>query len=116
MELKLAKLLQRGVLISGLMLLVGWMSSFELNHNPFNNLKIYHHISLIKGLEIAFMLEEWGRLLSFLGLGVLITLPTLRVMMTIMLFIKDNEKTMAAVASLVFLGLIYSFGLGLITT
>ena len=112
MELKISSFLRWGVFLCGAVIGIGWILAFKSANDPFKNLQTYHQISLINHLEIAFMLEEWGRLLSFMGLGLLILLPVMRVFLSIILFLKQNEKTMALIGAMVLIGLLVSFSLG----
>jgi uncharacterized membrane protein len=112
MELKISKFLRLGVMISGFIIAIGWAMSFQANYDPFENLKIYHQISLIDSFQIQFMLENWGRLIVYFGLMILISLPVLRVFLSVVLFVKQKEKKMAFIGAIVLLGLILSFSLG----
>jgi uncharacterized membrane protein len=114
MELKISKFLRWGVIFSGSIIALGWMFSFKAGSNPFTNLQTYHQISLLNSLAIAFMLEEWGKLLAFFGLGMLISLPVIRVFLSVVLFLKQREKKMALIGAIVLSGLFLSFSLGLV--
>lgn len=112
MELKISKFLRIGVIISGAIITLGWAMSFQADYDPFENLKTYHQISLIDSFQIQFMLENWGRLIVYFGLMILISLPVLRVLLSVVLFVKQKEKKMAFIGAIVLLGLILSFSLG----
>ncbi len=112
MELKISKFLRIGVIISGAIITLGWAMSFRADYDPFENLKTYHQISLIDSFQIQFMLENWGRLIVYFGLMILISLPVLRVLLSVVLFVKQKEKKMALIGAIVLLGLILSFSLG----
>lgn len=112
MELKISKFLRIGVIISGTIIAIGWALSFNDDYDPFENLKTYHQISLINSFQIQFMLENWGLLIIYFGLMILISLPVLRVFLSIVLFVKQKEKTMALIGAIVLVGLILSFSLG----
>lgn len=112
MELKISRFLRFGVIFSGVIIATGWVFSFKADYDPFENLRTYHRISLIDSFQIQFMLENWGRLIIYLGLMVLISLPVLRVLLSIVLFVKQKEKTMALIGATVLVGLILSFSLG----
>jgi uncharacterized membrane protein len=112
MELKISKFLRVGVILSGTIIAIGWAMSFQAEYNPFTNLKIYNNISLIDSIQIQFMLENWGRIVIYFGLGMLISLPVIRVFLSIILFVKQKEKKMALIGAIVLFGLILSFSLG----
>jgi uncharacterized membrane protein len=113
MELLISKFLRLGVIISGLIILSGWLMSFEADRNPFISLQSYQHFSLINSLEMNFILNNWGKVISYFGLMMLISLPTLRVFLSMILFIRHKEKMMAFLSLIVFIGLILSFLMGI---
>ncbi len=113
MELLISKFLRLGVIISGLIILSGWLMSFEADKNPFISLQSYQHFSLINSLEMNFILNNWGKVISYLGLMILISLPVLRVFLSTILFIRQKEKMMAFLGTVVFIGLILSFFMGI---
>ena len=112
-ELKISRFLSRGVILSGIMILSGWLVSFNPNKDPFASLQVYRTYSLFNSVQLFVMLDEWGNLLSVMGLGLLITLPVIRVFISMILFYKHKEKKMALIAALVFLGLLLSFTQGI---
>ena len=113
MELLISKFLRFGVIVSGLIILSGWLMSFEADRNPFTSLQSYQHFSLINSLEMNFILNNWGKVISYLGLMMLISLPILRVFLSMILFIRHKEKIMALLSLVVFIGLILSFLMGI---
>ncbi len=113
MELLISKFLRFGVIVSGLIILSGWLMSFEADRNPFTSLQSYQHLSLINSLEMNFILNNWGKVISYLGLMMLISLPILRVFLSMILFIRHKEKIMALLSLVVFIGLILSFLMGI---
>ena len=113
MELLISKFLRLGVIISGLIILSGWLMSFEADKNPFISLQSYQHFSLINSLEMNFILNNWGKVISYLGLMILISLPVLRVFLSTILFIRQKEKMMAFLGTVVFIGLILSLFMGI---
>lgn len=112
MELKISKFLRGGVIISGLVIAVGWSLSFKADSDPFAPLQTYRSLDLITSLKMNFLLEEWGKLITYAGLTVLISLPVIRVLLSVLLFIKQKEKTMALIGATVLIGLIISFSMG----
>ena len=112
MELKISKFLRAGVVVSGFFIAVGWVWSFKSDVDPFAYLQTYHPLSLMDHLEISFMLEYWGKMVSYFGLALLISLPVIRVFLSVILFIKQKEKAMALIGATVLIGLVLSFSLG----
>ena len=115
MELKISKFLRIGVVFSGIVITIGWVWSFKSAINPFLALQIYEPLNLVDSLQASFILQNWGKMVCYLGLGFLISLPVIRVFLSIILFIKQKEMIMAAIGTLVLLGLILSFSLGIET-
>jgi uncharacterized membrane protein len=113
MELKISKFLRLGVIVSGLIILTGWIVSFNPKKNPFLALQTYRPFTIFDSLQMNVILENWGHLIIYFGLFLLISLPVLRVVLSTILFIKQKEKTMALIGATVLLGLILSFSLGL---
>ncbi len=112
MEVRIAKFLRAGVVVSGIFITIGWLWSFKSDYDPFAPLQSYSPLSLMDSLEVSFMLKYWGRIVSYIGLIILISLPVLRVFLSVILFIKQKEKTMALIGAIVLIGLILSFSLG----
>jgi len=115
MELKISKFLRVGVVISGIFIAIGWGMSFKANSDPFANLQTYSSFNLIDSLQMHAILQNWGKLIAYLGLAILISLPVIRVFLCVLLFIKQKEKTMALIGAIVLIGLILSFRLGIRT-
>lgn len=113
LELKISKLLRAGVLLAGALMLVGWMSFLDFSQNPLLAFHDYKNESLLQSLQQALQSQDWGVLLAYAGLVILICLPLLRVLLTGILFIKQKEKLLAFIAFFVFAILILSFTLGI---
>ena len=113
LELRIAKLLRIGVLISAILMLAGFIMQFKFAGNTLFNFTIYDEISLADLLEFNFRKKNWAPLISYSGLIVLISLPLIRVLLTIYLFIRQKEFPLAIIAFLVFIGLIISMSLGI---
>jgi uncharacterized membrane protein len=113
LELKIAKFLRAGVIFAGLIMLIGWLTSFQWSGNPLEKFKSYSQLPIFVHLQIALMDENWGLLLSYAGLLFLISLPVLRVLLTMILFIKQKEYILSVVAAIVLLGLFVSFTFGM---
>lgn len=112
MELKIAKFLRGGVAVSGITMLVGWVWSFKSNVDPFASLQTYSSLTFVQSIKVCLLLRYWGRLLIYLGLIILISLPIIRVILSTYLFVKQKEKAMALIGAIVMIGLILSFSLG----
>jgi uncharacterized membrane protein len=115
MELKISKFLRNGVVVSGIIIAIGWAMSFKPDSDPFASLQTYESFNLIDSLQMHAILQNWGKLISYLGLTILISLPVLRVFLSMILFITQKEKTMALIGAIVLIGLILSFSLGVET-
>lgn len=113
LELKISKFLRIGVIVAGVMMLAGWLTSFQWFGNPLTKFHTYSQLSVFLHLELALMDENWGMLLSYAGLIALISLPVLRVLLTMVLFFKQKEYILAVVAAFVLIGLFVSFTFGM---
>jgi len=116
LEILIAKFLRYGVLFSGLLMLSGWLSTLRLDEslfaNPLAKYSVYKTEPLNLQLHEAIGNHQWGVILTYCGLSVLISLPVLRVLLTSILFMKMGDKILAAIAASVLLVLIFSFALG----
>ncbi len=113
LELKIAKFLRYGVLFAGLIIVVGWVMLFKFSGNPFFNFDTYDRIPFIDLVKFNIHRKNWGALVSYSGLIALISLPLIRVFMTIFLFLKQKEFALAGIALIVLSGLIASMFLGI---
>lgn len=113
LELKISKFLRFGVLLSGVIMFVGWVLQLRWRGNPFYNYDTYDPISLVRLLEVYLRNENWGALISYFGLVVLISLPIIRVLLTAILFITQKERLLALIALIVLSGLVASVLLGI---
>jgi uncharacterized membrane protein len=112
LELFIAKLLRYGVLFAGALMLLGWVSQLSFNHDVFASFRVYEEVRLADSLQKAFVNEQWGTLVAYTGLIVLVSLPLIRVLMTLLVFLKLKDFTLAAVAAVVLVGLALSITLG----
>lgn len=113
LELKISALLRWGVLLAGAFMLIGWASMLDFTQNPLAAFHDYKGESLHDSLQSALTNQQWGLLIAYVGLVILISLPLLRVLMTAILFVKQKEKVLATIAFIVFATLILSFSLGI---
>jgi uncharacterized membrane protein len=113
LEFRIAKFLRSGVIVAAVIIAVGWILTFKAEPEPFSSLKTYQQIDVFTQMELAFMDQNLGRLISYLGLIVLISLPVIRVIFSTFLFIKQKEFIMATIGSIVLLGLCLSFSFGI---
>lgn len=111
-ELGIAKMLRVGVLLSGILMMIGWAARISFSDNIFTHFQVYHEKSLLLSLQSLFENRDWPLLLSYIGLGVLISLPILRVLLTLFMFLRDREYALAASAFLVLVGLAIGISLG----
>lgn len=113
LELKISKLLRWGVIFAGILMALGWMSFLDFSQNPLLAFQQYKGETFSNTLSTAWQNQQWGLLTAYAGLVLLISLPLLRVLMTAVLFVKQKEKVLAAIAFFVFAALIISFSLGI---
>jgi uncharacterized membrane protein len=112
-ELRIARFLRAGTIFSGSLLLIGWLWNFDWHSDPFFNFQHYDQIPFTQLYTHAWNQGSWGALLVYAGLVALISLPVIRVLLTMLLFLQRRERTMALLAGVVFLGLIISMILGI---
>lgn len=112
LEFKIAKFLRAGVVLAGIVIGTGWILSFKGGADPFLRLKVYEPLNFIDSLQANVILQNWGKLIAYLGLVILISLPVIRVFLSVILFIKQKEKIMALIGLMVLIGLILSFSMG----
>jgi uncharacterized membrane protein len=113
LELKISLLLRWGVLLAGAFMLIGWATLLDFSQNPLAAFHDYKGESLHDSLQNALTNNQWGLLMAYAGLLLLISLPLLRVLMTAVLFAKQKERVLAVIAFFVFATLIFSFSLGI---
>lgn len=113
LELKIAKFLRWGVLLSGLLIFGGWLWEVKFSAaDPFYPFQRYYVFPLQNILRIYYKNGNWGTLISYLGLCTLISLPVIRVFLTAFLFVKQKEYKLGLIALLVLFSLGISFLLG----
>lgn len=113
LELKISKFLRFGVLLAGFVILVGWLFNFQWSENPFAEFAQYRHVQLADALMVYSQNGDWGSLISFIGLFILISLPIIRVFLTTLLLLKQKEFLLGFIALAVLVGLLISFSLGI---
>jgi uncharacterized membrane protein len=113
LELKIAKFLRAGVLLSGFLMMIGWVSQIRGLGNPFLAFHVYEIRSLGENIKaIAADQKLWGLFISYAGLLILISLPVLRVLLTAVLFFRDRERVLGFIATAVFIVILISFTIG----
>ncbi|CAN5424929.1 hypothetical protein BH10BDE1_BH10BDE1_04490 [soil metagenome] len=112
LELFIAKFLRYGVLVAGALMLFGWMSEISFKTDTFSHFATYHDVRLFPTLRALIETSRWGLLTAYAGMFVLISLPLLRVLMTLVVFLKKKDYALAAVSTLVLAGLFLSLLLG----
>ena len=113
LEIKIALFLRYGVFLAGFLMFIGWAMNFKFSGNPYFGFSTYDQIPLIDLIEYYIRRKNWGALVSYSGLAMLISLPLIRVLLTAVLFIKQKEFTLAFIAFIVFAGLMLSLLLGI---
>lgn len=124
LELRIAVLLRAGVLASaGLMAsgwALGWIWEWPASAGAglgspaaFAALGSYQTRPLSAELSSLVAARAWPVLLCYLGLFLLVLLPLIRVFLTSVLFARQRERLLSALAAGVFLALVASFFLGL---
>lgn len=113
LEIKIAVFLRYGGFIAGLFMFVGWTMNFKFSSDPYFGFSTYDQIPLIDLVEFYIRRKNYGALISYGGLAMLISLPLIRVLLTMVLFIRQKEGTLALIALIVFLGLLLSLFLGI---
>jgi uncharacterized membrane protein len=113
LEIKISKFLRFGVLFAGFFILVGWLLNFQWSGNPFAGFESYDHIQFSDLALVYYRNQNWGVLICYVGLFLLISLPIIRVLLTAILFLKQKEFILAGIALFVLSGLLISFTLGI---
>ena len=113
LELQIAMMLRIGVLLSGVLMFVGWIAQFQISENPFAQFQVYKDVSFLQNIHQMQSDSQWGLLLCYAGLVILVALPCLRVLLTYALFIRLRDYRMAAITSIVLTVLLYSFTQGI---
>lgn len=113
LELLIAYFLRWGVLSSGMLLLVGWLWMLSQEGDVLGQYQDYHPEGLLESVHWALLLNNKAYLTALAGLVLLVLLPVIRVFLAGVLFIKDREYRMAAMALAVFVALVTSFFLGI---
>lgn len=112
LELFIAKFLRYGILVAGFLMSVGWLSRLSFAADTFAAFHEYHALRLTDALREIIDAKQWGLLISYAGMFVLICLPLVRVLMTFAVFVKKRDYILAAVSALVLFGLLLSVTLG----
>jgi uncharacterized membrane protein len=120
LELRIAVLLRAGVLASAGLMAFGWAWEWVASAGDglgsaeaFAALGNYQSRPLSAELASLVAAQAWPVLLCYFGLFLLVLLPLVRVFLTSILFARQREKLLSALAAGVFLALIASFFLGL---
>ena len=113
LELIISQILRGGVLFSGVFLLAGWLWMWYRDGDKLQNFTSYEPRPLIENVQWALVMNDRALLISLFGLVTLVCLPLVRVLMTGVLFIKQKDKGLAAMAFAVFFVLVGSFLLGI---
>lgn len=112
LELRIAKFLRFGVIACGALISVGWLLNIKWSGDPFYIYRDYDPIPFWELVSHYIRSRNFGALICLFGLASLVSLPVWRVFLTGILFAKQKENKLAAIAFLVFTLLIISFLLG----
>lgn len=112
LELAISRFLRWGVATSGLFLAIGWIGQILQSGDVLAHFQEYHPESLALMLEKAWGLRDYPMLIAIGGLGVLVSLPILRVLLTAYLFMRQRDGYLSLMAIFVFCVLLGSFFLG----
>ena len=113
LELKISKFLRAGVLVAGTLLATGWIANLFGGRGGLTALATYRAVPLREDLADAIARGEYARLISYVGLAVLIALPFTRVVLTAVLFWRRREWVLAGIATFVAAALVASIALGI---
>lgn len=113
LELKISHLLRAGVLISGTLLLIGWLWNLIQKGDILTTLNVYHPHPLWETIQSSLQNHDEAQLVSLTGVIILVLMPIIRVLMTGILFLKEKDYRLAIMAFGVFTALAASFFLGI---
>ncbi|NUN05968.1 MAG: DUF1634 domain-containing protein [Bdellovibrio sp.] len=113
LELLISYFLRWGVSFAGFTILLGWVWMLRQENPRLTTFTDYHPQPLLESLHWAVLTNDRPMLICLLGLGILVTLPVLRVLMTAVLFFKQKELRLGTMALVVFAILVASFLLGI---
>lgn len=113
LELKIGKLLRKGVLSAGVVLIFGWLGMALQDQHTLLDYGTYKTQGVSEAIEWAFLTRDLPLLVAYGGLVILISLPLLRVFLTGYLFLRQKDKAMGLVAFGVLIVLLASFVLGI---
>jgi len=113
LEIKTSKFLRAGVVVAGILIAIGWIGNWNSSTDPLFTFKTYDQISLFDILRLHIRNGDWSVLICYSGLATLISLPLIRVLLTMVLFIKQKEIILATISFAVLLGLLISMALGI---
>ena len=105
LEIKISLFLRYGVLLAGILMLIGWLSHIDLGGEPFSKFTVFQ--------EHDFRESFRSTPIATLGLFALISLPIIRVLLTLILFLVERQWIMSVLAAVVFSALLLSFALGI---
>lgn len=113
LELKIGKLLRKGVLSAGVVLIFGWIGMILQDQHTLLDYGVYKTQGVFEEIEWAYLTKDIPLLVAYAGLLILISLPLLRVLLTGYLFLKQKDRAMGLVAFGVLIVLLASFVLGI---
>lgn len=105
LEIKISLFLRYGVLLAGILMLAGWLGQIDIGAEPFSKFNTFQ--------EHDFRQLFASAPTAMIGLLCLISLPIIRVFLTLILFLIERQWIMSALAAVVFSALLLSFALGI---
>ncbi|MFN3453880.1 MAG: DUF1634 domain-containing protein [Pseudobdellovibrio sp.] len=112
LEIRISHFLRYGVVLSLVLLVIGWIGSSLNSSKSFATYTIYQEINLLAYLKNLYGVRDYSSLVLYAGLMVLVLLPLIRVLLTGLLFVRQKEKIMSIVSFFVLAVLVASFLLG----
>jgi len=113
LELSISKFLRYGVILTGILMTIGWFSHLTGSSVGIESYNTYQEISLVESIKLHFAEGHLSILISYLGLGILILLPIIRVFLTGVVFFIQKDWLLSGIAGVVLLCLLYSLMMGI---
>lgn len=113
LEMVIANFLRWGVALAAGLLAVGWLGQVLTSGDGVAAFHDYRPESMADIFKRAWQNGDYGIVFSSSGLGILVSLPICRVLLTAYLFIRQKDWRFAAMSLFVFAVLLGSFCLGI---
>jgi len=112
LERLIAKFIKGSVILTSLLLITSLALSFRFESNTFFNFQTYDPIPLIDLLRYYLKNNDWGALVSYAGLFILLLTPFIRVFITTVGFLWRKEFLLSLASFLILTGLLTGLFLG----